>query len=779
MRLKVPLTLALRYWRQHWLRALVMFVGLVVGMTLLGGVLLVNDSLARTYAGWQRGVLGYTDIEVRAVSDAGLTEAWLDEIRRAPGVAAAAPVVERRSYLLTDDARLAVNVRGVDPVAEGELRPFGVVAGRALEVGDRRVTMLSHAAALDLNAGPGSDVELLTPSGVETLRVVGVYHPLGDHVVAERVATLPLQESQALFAPGRNSLSRIDVATDGRPVAAVQAALNERLHGQAHVRLTGDDAGALAQASRGLTSLLLLAGLLGVLAAGVLIVVYLRTMLEERARDLRVLHALGVPRAGLHLSLWAEVALGVAAAALPGLVLAAPLARWLLTQLPSDLLPYASSVAAPRLGPSALSLDLAITVFGAAVALLSVRTLLAKLLGSLARAAQSGTGFAPQLRLASHFFAGRVGGAATVGAAIALTTAGLIGVHGASEAQRSALTAWLDGAVNWDLMVASVPGASGANVTLPVSAMEQIAGMPGVEAVSAERQVAVSSDGRSVTMIALDGFGLDAGNRLSVVHSADLSGSSAWFDLRQGQGVALSVPLADRLAVSVGDSIPLSTLDGESSFTVLALVADASSRAEAAYIALDNYAAMWGDSGVDSIQVRVSAGPESVALVETALSEQAQRSVKVPLHVTLAGAYRADLLAAADDTFRAARLMILLGVLMALLALLVSSVVAAWRAEPELAGLRAMGVPRASLLGVLLVNLMVTAAAGALPGMLLGTLLSRRLSLTTLDGAAQSWNWPVDAYGYVLALLALTAVLAALMLASPDPRLNLLRQSRR
>lgn len=776
---RVPIRLALNYWRRHWLRALLMVLGLTVGLTLLAAVLLVNDSLSRTYSGFVRGVVGWAELEVSGSADAGLDGRWLQTVREAPGVGAAAPVLERRSYLFVDQVRLGVSVRGVEPAAEESLRPFSIVAGRQLEPGDTQVALLSYAAAVELDAGPGSDVSLLTPEGVEMLRVVGVYHPFGDAAASERVVQLWLPQAQALFTGGRNALTRIDVATDGSAVGVVAETLRNETGGAVNVGRAADAAGDLTAASRGLRMLLIGAGLLALLAAGVLISVYLRTVVAERSADLGLLQRLGVTRARVRTWLATEVAAVVLVASLPALLLAAPVATLVLRYVPSDLLPFAANVAAPRVGATVLPLTVIIGAVGAVVTLLAVRYLLLRLLssvgGHLLRAHQGRA----LLRLAGHFLLKRLAPTATVAAMLVLTTAGLVGVHGATEANRRSLAAWLDGAVTWDLLVASGPPGTGSDVPLPHAAVAELAALPGVEAVSAQRQVAVSSRGQTVTMIALDGFGLDAGNRLSVVHSADLTGSAVWFSLHEGNGVALSVPLANRLAVGVGDRLPLTTLEGESEFTVVALVDDASSRAEAAYIALDNYAAMWGDSGVDSVLVRLSPGAEAVALAELVATLAPQRAAKVPLHVTLADSYRAGLLAAATDTYRAATLMVLLALLIALLALLASSLAAAWQAEPELRGLRAMGVPSARLATVLLANLLLTAGVGVLPGMLLGTLMSRPLSSSTVGAGQFAWNLPLGAYVSVLVLVVLTAAFAAALLVAPRAGFSRGRPQRR
>lgn len=770
MRAAVPVGIARRYWQRNWLRALLMVAGLIMGVTLLLSVLLVNDSLSRTYDGWERGLQGWAEIEVRAAGSDGLPGSLTEAVRASPGVGAAAPVLDNRSHLFVGEARLAVHVRGVDPAAEARLRPFAILAGRPLEAGDAQAALLSYAAAVELDARPGSDVSLLTPQGVELLRVVGIYRPLSDDPVQERVLQLPLEQAQSLFSGGRDTVTRIDVATDGTAASNVKAALRELVPVPAAVVESAGGAVEMRASSNTLRAALLLAGLLAILAAGVLIAVHVRAVMEERATDLKLLRGLGVAPWRVRLWLGAEVGVVVVVAVVPALLLAAPAASWLLRHVPSELLPFAASVAAPRLGASVLPAPVFGALLGALAVLLGVRLLLAGLLRGLARAALYRWRSRAVLRLAGHFLGRRIGPSATVAGALLLTSAGLIGVQGAAEVNRKSTASWLDEAVMWDLMVATAPGDSGVSVPLPLAAVEQLSDLPGVDAVSAQRQVAVTSRGETLTMIALGGYDLDGGRRLSVVQAADLSGSSMWWTLSQGQGVALSVPLADRLAVSVGDRLPLTTQGGEREFTVVALVDDVSSRSEAAYIALDDYAAIWGDHGVDSVAVRLTPGADAVALPEVTSLDLPQQGTKIPVHVTLAASYRSDLLAAATDSYRAAGTMALVALLIALLALVANSLATAWQAEGEMQGLRAMGVPRVRLVLVFIVNLSLTAGAGVLPGMVLGTLLSRRLVGGLTDAGPLTWNWPTDAYGAVTLLLVVTVMLAAALLVAARPR---------
>lgn len=755
----VPALLALGYWRRHPGRALLMWLGVAVGIALLGAGLLVNDALQRTYAGFTRGVLGWTEIEVRATAQRGFAASWAERVAELPEVGTVAPVVERRSYLFQGEEQLPVNVRGVDPEAEQALRPLSLVAGRALEPGDGAVTLLSYAAALELGAGPGSDVALLTPSGMELLRVIGVYHPLGADLPGERAALTTLPQAQALFEGGREVLTRVDVATAGAPVAQAATALRQLMGGAAEVVEAEASAGQLASASRGLRTLLILAGVLALIGAATLMTVYVRAMLEERSADLALLHDLGAPRGLMRRWLSAEVALLLGLAALPGVPLAAPTARLVLGSLPDGLLPFAASLAALRPLPAALLAPSTAWLLVGALTALGVGSLLARLLRGCGRALQAAEGGPAWVRLTGNLLERRHPQAATVAAALAVTVAGLIGIHGVADASRRALAERLDAVTSWDLRVASGPSGS---VPLPSSSVERVAALPGVAAVAAERQATVTSRGEGMTVIALGGFGFETGGRLSVVQAADLRGSSALAGLGRGQGVAVSVPLARRLELGVGDRLPLMSQGGEREYTVVAVVDDRVGEGEAVYLSIDEYARAWGDRSVDSLSVRLTPGTEASAVL-AAVGASRGGSLQVPLHITLADAYRAELLNGVRGTFGAARLVVLVAVLAALTALLANGLAAAWSVAPELEELRELGVPRTLLARVLIGKTALTGAVGALAGAVLGTLLSLRLSYA-FDGASAAWSWPAGAYGTVAVLLAATTAVAALLL---------------
>lgn len=274
--------------------------------------------------------------------------------------------------------------------------------------------------------------------------------------------------------------------------------------------------------------------------------------------------------------------------------------------------------------------------------------------------------------------------------------------------------------------------------------------------------------------------------------------------------VAITAPLAARLALAPGDRLPLSTVTGEAPLLVVAVVedpaADGTGLSAAAYVDLDTYARTWNDHTVDEIGVRLDPGVDPhrastavAAAVRHALSGGANSRAAlsldpgqddavradgatgtigadaddpvagtehIPVQVIHAGAYREEVLDGVRDTFAVTRTLVLLAVLVAVAGLLNAILIGFWQLRHQLGLLRALGAPVQVLARTLAAEAALTAVAGGGAGVLLGTLLS----LAFLRGMAHgtgpelAWSPPLQAYVTVAALLAVAAVIAGSLL---------------
>ena len=300
--------LSLRYWRRRRVRAGATLIGVALGVALMVSVGLINDSILRTYEGLSRTLAGRAHLELRALLPAGIDERWLDVVRSQKGVAAVAPVLEQRSFLLAGTRQVPVRLRGIDPAADDAVRPQQIVAGRGLRTGDMTAMVVAQSLALALDVRVGATVDLLTPAGLASFHVVGVstgLDPLSSP--QSRVALVGLGALQGAYLEGQARVSEIDVvAQDAASVAGLERELESLLGGVAFVARPREEARDLAAVTDGLRFMLLLAGLMALVAAAYLIANNVAAAVDDRRRDLAVVRALGMGRAQVRAWLMGE-----------------------------------------------------------------------------------------------------------------------------------------------------------------------------------------------------------------------------------------------------------------------------------------------------------------------------------------------------------------------------------------------------------------------------------------------------------------------------------------
>lgn len=766
-----------RFWQRRWGRSLPMLLGALFAVTVLVAVLLANGIIVGMHSAWARRVAGSAQLQVTPIGEPGLQQAWLPVIRARSGVAEAGAVVEQRSHLFLAQRTVSVTVRGVEPTVDERLRSRELVVGRLLSANDHDVTVLSESAAEELGVNLGSVVELLTPEGLLVLTVVGVYRQSGAGVtVRERVALMTVGSAQDAFLKGSRRLTRIDVAVAGegssvdpRAVAAVRADLSSLLAEAGRVRSASMAAAEQILASRGLRMLLLLAAGLTVIATAGLITTNGLSLLTERSADAATLQALGVSRRRLRAWLAAEAATLLVAVGLPGVLLGYLAAQALLSRLPATLLaPFGVALGGPHAASRWWIVGLVLVTAAGLLLVLLTSLLLRRLLTTLERRLLSAGKTPLWLRLSASAVGRRRLNASVSAATVLLTVAGLIGIEGALDSSRRSLTLWLDSSVTWDLLLGS--GASGGTTraTLSRATLVDVQAHTAVREAAPQRQVTLASRGRSLPVIALEPRLASTQQRLEVVQALDPGQSSgAGSALSSGSSVALSVPLARRLNVGVGDQLPFTTQNGERAYIVTALVADSATAVEAAYLDLSEYAAVWQDFAIDAITLRLHPGSDAgeVAAALAQGSHHAGIDPRLFPETASADAHRTELLASLTETYRLVRAFALLAVLIALGALINAAVVASWQGQNEDATLRALGAPRHLVVTVQAAESAASAVLGVVAGSVVGTVLSWRIVGLMTGPVAPTRSLPVDAYTLALLLVG-GAALTALLLAS-------------
>src|SRR6185503_20949026 len=104
-------------------RTLLSVVGIALGVGVLFASLATDAGIETAIDRTVHDIVGRADLRVAAFGEEGLSPESVAAIDEAPGVVVAAPVLERRTYLVPDEASLGevpdpVTVLGIDPLAE-------------------------------------------------------------------------------------------------------------------------------------------------------------------------------------------------------------------------------------------------------------------------------------------------------------------------------------------------------------------------------------------------------------------------------------------------------------------------------------------------------------------------------------------------------------------------------------------------------------------------------------------------------------------------------------
>jgi putative ABC transport system permease protein len=257
---------------------------------------------------------------------------WEEGLKAVPGVERVDPVL--RGFVRVGKGplqatQLALGWRGPDGLGG----PGAFASGRAVR-GPGEVT-LDRAAAFRLGVRVGDAVR----AGEDEYRVVGLTR--GTNLFAIQILFADYQDAEdALGTYGRTTFLVVRVAA-GFTKGAVAARIRERFPVASVVSSEEFLANNLHEATSGFRPLLALVAGLGLVVAGVFVVLLTHGLVEDRRTDVAVLLALGVPAVAVVRGALRHVAGVTAAGCLAGQVLAQA-TRWLLDRfLPTVALTFA------------------------------------------------------------------------------------------------------------------------------------------------------------------------------------------------------------------------------------------------------------------------------------------------------------------------------------------------------------------------------------------------------------------------------------------------------
>ncbi len=294
--------LAFRSLRARPLRTILSGLGVALGVAVLFAGLATNAGIEASVRTTVRDLVGTADLRVAAFSETGLSATTIGAIAGTPGVAVAAPALERRTYVapaLATDAALPppVTVLGIDPTVDGRLHPLVLVAGSPLQQPDEHSALITERLASQDGLALGTSLMMQGAGEPIAFRVIGIIAGDGPLTGAfGRTVVVPLQTAQTVFAsPG---VTRVDIGlTAGTDPATVSKALESRLVSEPYVLSSPQDLAASLRASttdfQATTTLI---AAIALFAGALLIFNTLSMTVTERIRDVGLLRAAGASR---------------------------------------------------------------------------------------------------------------------------------------------------------------------------------------------------------------------------------------------------------------------------------------------------------------------------------------------------------------------------------------------------------------------------------------------------------------------------------------------------
>jgi putative ABC transport system permease protein len=830
--------LAFRSLRARPLRAVLSILGVALGVAVLFAGLATNAGLEASIRGTVRELVGRADLRVAAFGESGLSDATLAIIAGTPGVAVAAPALERRTYLIPDlasDAPLPppVTVLGIDPSVDSQLHDLSLVTGAPLRFPDEPSALITERLAAQDGLDLGS---LLTMQGAGekvSYRVVGIIAGDGPLTGAfGRTVVVPLRTAESVFEG--IGVSRVDIGlVPGTDPATVSDALQARLVTEPYVLSSPQDLATSLRAStadfQATTGLIAAVALF---AGAFLIFNTLSMTVSERVREVGLLRAAGARRRQvMRFMLTQALVLGVVGSLL-GLLLGALLATVMVAfvrtvgsvtleraELPLDALVVALLVGvgvtlaaaleparrASRIQPvealkSRLDLPaartarlrwlavvfIAIALVGVLVlprpagtagvgqalliyAVLLVGTLLIPfLLPAMARIA--GAPFAVLLRVEERLARSAVTrdrsrttltlGGLTIGLAM------IVALGGVGQQARAAAAGWIADVVPGELVLTSIrPIGEDEGVETDI-----ITSVSNLVRVSPIATFDVALRGTRTDAAAVVGADMAADGRLVFV-AGDRAAALAAIDA--GGATILPAALAERLGVSVGQTLTVPTADGGTLDLQVVGIVERSvpgRTGEAMLVGWTDATNQLGVAGADVFAVRFT--PDAPAAAHTALQGKATELALEVVPIDRIEGAISDALGRIFGLFDALAAVAVLIAALGIVNTLTMNVIERVR---EIGILRAAGMTRRQVWRSVVVEAGVLGLAGALLGIALGLIVGGLMVVLAGGRIDLADGIPWAVIGLALVLGVVVAMLAAAYPARLASRLSIVR----
>ncbi|MBT5185822.1 MAG: FtsX-like permease family protein [Kordiimonadaceae bacterium] len=344
-------------------------------------------------------------------------------------------------------------------------------------------------------------------------------------------------------------------------------------------------------------------------------------------------------------------------------------------------------------------------------------------------------------------------------AALTIAVAEIVGMGVMIGSFRENVEDWLITSLHSDIYVAAPARGGGLSLNgIDPELITKLSQVNGVSHYSGARGVKLETENGSIQLRAVD-MSPDGGNAYDFLMGYP---AEIWPAFNAGEGVIITDPYAYNFGLNIGDSLTLPTKLGSREFKVLGIYRDYNANQGSITINRSAYITYWQDEVISSLGIYLREDADEVAVIDQL------NAVGAPYQALIIGSnkqIREMSLRVFDRTFIITNVLYWLAMIVAFVGVLAAALALSLERGKEIAILRALGMTRAQVSKLIVVQcgtMGLLAGLFALPvGMISGWLL-----INVINRRAFGWQIdmiiPIDTLLSALAIAIVTALIAAI-----------------
>jgi putative ABC transport system permease protein len=338
-------------------------------------------------------------------------------------------------------------------------------------------------------------------------------------------------------------------------------------------------------------------------------------------------------------------------------------------------------------------------------------------------------------------------------------------------------TRWIEETFAYDYSVSAADAASGAfsHAILPDKLREEVEKIDGVEFTYGVREILQPYDKKGKKDILIVALDVDAYARMQDRRNrTGIALPLIRSDLAAGRGVVVSDNFAGLYGVAAGKTIELETPRGRKRFAVLAVVEDYTWPQGTIFMDRAAFRADWEDATLSSLAIKFH--PDAIPVeVRRRITERAA------LHPGIS-VYDADFLAriaeeTMDRTFAFTNVQVTIALLVGFLGIVNTLFISVMRRRRQIGLFRAMGMTRAQVAGMVVIESLMVALTGGVLGVALGLAAAQwplSLFVFTISGYRIPLEIPWGSLALALGAAFAVGIVASVLPARRASRLNVI-----